>query len=159
MHWSVPLCTLQFAIDYEFFGPQMALAYQLDAISQGPKNSQFPGPNPLPFALIMDMHACYGCVHVGYLGKWEGVGPWKSRVFWAPSGTRLSARYHFTGPKKLSISRAQPPPTCPHNGPNVIKKSFITFPLLASMVTISASPRKQRCHTLHNIIIFLIFKL
>jgi hypothetical protein len=23
----------------EFFGPQMALAYQLDAISQGPKNS------------------------------------------------------------------------------------------------------------------------
>ena len=24
----------------EFFGPQMALAYRLDAISQGPKNSQ-----------------------------------------------------------------------------------------------------------------------
>jgi hypothetical protein len=35
-----------------------------------------------------------------------------SRVFWAPNGTRLSARCHFTGPKKLSISRAQPPPTC-----------------------------------------------
>ncbi len=28
----------------------MALAYQLDAISQGLKNSQFPGPNPLPLA-------------------------------------------------------------------------------------------------------------
>jgi hypothetical protein len=30
----------------EFFWPQMALAYRLDAISQGPKNSQIPGPNP-----------------------------------------------------------------------------------------------------------------
>ncbi len=36
------------------FGPQMALAYRLDAISQGPKNSQFPGPNPLPLALVKD---------------------------------------------------------------------------------------------------------
>ncbi len=51
-----------------------------------------------------------------FLGKWEGVGPWKSRVFWAPNGTLLSARCYFTGPKKLSISRAQPPPTCPRNG-------------------------------------------
>jgi len=41
----------------EFFGPQMALAYRLDAISQGPKNSRFPGPNPLPLALLMDMLA------------------------------------------------------------------------------------------------------
>ncbi len=38
------------------------------------------------------------------------------RVFWAPNGTCLSARCHFTGPKKLSISRIQPPPTCPSNG-------------------------------------------
>ena len=37
-------------------------------------------------------------------------------VFWAPNGTRLSARCHFTGPKKLSISRFQPCPTCPSNG-------------------------------------------
>ncbi len=37
-------------------------------------------------------------------------------VFWAPNGTRLSARCHFTGPKNLSNSRAQPPPTCPRNG-------------------------------------------
>jgi hypothetical protein len=35
----------------------MALAYRLDAISQGPNNSQFPGPNPLPLALVMDLHA------------------------------------------------------------------------------------------------------
>ncbi len=47
MYRSVPLCP-------EFFGPQMALAYRLDDISQGPKNSRFPGPNPLPLALIMD---------------------------------------------------------------------------------------------------------
>jgi hypothetical protein len=42
---------------WKFFGPQMALAYWLDAISQGPKKSQFPGPNPLQLALVMDMHA------------------------------------------------------------------------------------------------------
>ncbi len=35
----------------------MALAYRLDAISQDPKNSQIPGPNPLPLPLLMDMHA------------------------------------------------------------------------------------------------------
>jgi hypothetical protein len=29
-----------------------------------------------------------------------GVGPWKSRVFWAQNGTRPSARCHFTGPQK-----------------------------------------------------------
>ncbi len=33
---------------------QMALVYRLDAISQGPKKSRFPGPNPLPLALVMD---------------------------------------------------------------------------------------------------------
>jgi hypothetical protein len=37
-----------------FFGPHMALAYRLNAISQGPKESQFPGPDPLPLALVMD---------------------------------------------------------------------------------------------------------
>jgi hypothetical protein len=39
----------------------MALAYQLDAISQGPKNSQIPGPKPLSLALIMDMHPSKTC--------------------------------------------------------------------------------------------------
>ncbi len=42
---------------YPLLGLKMALAYQLDAISQGPKSSQIPGPNPLPLALVMDMHA------------------------------------------------------------------------------------------------------
>ena len=32
---------------FDFIGPQMALAFWLDAISQGPKISQFPGPYPL----------------------------------------------------------------------------------------------------------------
>jgi hypothetical protein len=40
-----------------FSGPQMALAWRLDAISQGPKKSWFPGPNPLPLALVMDLPA------------------------------------------------------------------------------------------------------
>ncbi len=37
--------------------PHIALAYRLDAISQGPKNSQFPRPNPLPLAHVMYMPA------------------------------------------------------------------------------------------------------
>jgi hypothetical protein len=41
----------------KYFGPKMALAYRLDVISQGPKNSQFSGPNPLPLALVIDPHA------------------------------------------------------------------------------------------------------
>ncbi len=36
--------------------------------------------------------------------------------FWAPNGTRLSARCYITGPKKLKISRAKHLPTCPSNG-------------------------------------------
>ncbi len=32
----------------------MALAYRLDAISQGPKIFLFPGPNPLPLAVVTD---------------------------------------------------------------------------------------------------------
>ncbi len=55
-----------------------------------------------------------GSIH--YRGKWEGVGPYKSRLFWVPNGTRLRARCHFTGRKQESISRAQPPPICPRNG-------------------------------------------
>ncbi len=40
------------ALEISSFWAQMELAYRLDAISQGPKFS-----NPLPLALIMDMHA------------------------------------------------------------------------------------------------------
>jgi hypothetical protein len=73
------------------------------------------------------MHAIYApmiytdsCVmflmHAGPL--WEQVGgglALEISSFWAPNGTRLLARWHFTGPKKLLISRAWPPPTCPRN--------------------------------------------
>ncbi len=47
----------------------------------------------------------------GYLRNIYGSG-----TQWASNGTRLSARCHFTGLQKLSISRAQPAPTCPGNG-------------------------------------------
>jgi hypothetical protein len=39
------------------FGPQMALAEWINAISKGSKKSRFPGPNPLPLALVMDLPA------------------------------------------------------------------------------------------------------
>ncbi len=42
---------------WEGVKPKMALAYRLVAISQGPKNSRIPGPNPLPLPLVIDMHA------------------------------------------------------------------------------------------------------
>ncbi len=45
------------------FGPQMALAYRLEAISQGPKNSRFPGPNPLPLALVKDAARIKSIMH------------------------------------------------------------------------------------------------
>jgi hypothetical protein len=53
---------------------------------------------------------------IHYEGKWEGVGPWKSRLFGAlwifiePLG-----EWHL-GPKKVEISRAQTHSTCPSNG-------------------------------------------
>jgi hypothetical protein len=47
----------------EFFGSQMALAYRLDVISQGPKNSQFPGPKKLLISRANPPPSCprYGC--------------------------------------------------------------------------------------------------
>jgi hypothetical protein len=44
-------------------GAQMALAYRLDAISQGPKKSRFPGPHPLPLALVMDAARIISITH------------------------------------------------------------------------------------------------
>jgi hypothetical protein len=59
----------------------MALAYRLNAVSQGPKNSRIPGPNPLRLALLMDMHA----------SKTLCTGLYKSQVhrwFYAQEPTR-----------------------------------------------------------------------
>jgi hypothetical protein len=71
---------------------------------------RFPGPNPLPLAQVMDLPA----------SKALRTGPYQSEVvlythrspFWGPKyiSTRLTTRNHFTGPNKVSISRAQPSP-------------------------------------------------
>jgi hypothetical protein len=42
---SVPLCTLLYSL-LLILGPQMALAYRLYVISQGPKILHFQGPIP-----------------------------------------------------------------------------------------------------------------
>jgi hypothetical protein len=46
----------------EFLDPKW-----LNAISKGPKNYRFPGPNPIPLALIMNLHAsktyARGCIN------------------------------------------------------------------------------------------------
>ncbi len=48
-----------------------------------------------------------GWLTLPYWHYWGGASDFfESRVLWAPNGTRLSARCHFTGLKKLSISRA-----------------------------------------------------
>ncbi len=41
----------------------MALAYRLEAISQGPKKSQFLGPDPFPLALVMDAARINSIMH------------------------------------------------------------------------------------------------
>jgi hypothetical protein len=51
--------------------PQMAFAYRLDAISQGPKNSRFPGPNPIPLAQVMDAARIKSITH----GDVKIIGP------------------------------------------------------------------------------------
>ncbi len=56
--------------------------------------------------------SCWFLISSGWVGGWggnsrRGRSEGKSRVFWAPNSTRLSARCHFTMPKKLSISFAQ----------------------------------------------------
>jgi hypothetical protein len=53
----------------DFFGPQMALAFRLNAISQGPKKYQFPGPSPLPPALVMDAARIKSITHKSYVHK------------------------------------------------------------------------------------------
>ncbi len=45
-----------------FLGPKWH-AYRLDAITQGLKNSRFPGPNPLPLAQVMDAARIISITH------------------------------------------------------------------------------------------------
>jgi hypothetical protein len=82
-------------------------------------------------------------VQIHYEGnKWEGDGPWKSRLFWAPK----MARCHFTGSQKVFISRAQPPPistsiTCENCYyiflPALFKRKLNLNFLLASLKTLT----------------------
>ncbi len=67
----------------------MALAYRLDAISQGPKKSRSPGPNPLPLALVMDaarikiiMHYAQDRINHRCIDGFM----YKSHVWFQPSG-------------------------------------------------------------------------
>ncbi len=46
---------------------------------------------------IMFLDACISIIS----GSGRGLGPGILKFFWAPNGTCLSARCHFTGPKKL----------------------------------------------------------
>ena len=50
MHRSVPLCTLQFPVVFNF----TALAAFQGGIDSGPKKSRGSEPNPIPLALVMD---------------------------------------------------------------------------------------------------------
>ncbi len=61
---------------------------------------------------------CFRCLRANpLLGQVEGgLGPGNLNVFVPQINTCLTVRCHFTGPKNASISRAPPPPTCPHNG-------------------------------------------
>jgi hypothetical protein len=49
---------------------------------------------------------------------------------WAPLGARLSARCHFTGPKKLSISRAQPHGRMNYKDTKPYMSAFLSVDLL-----------------------------
>ncbi len=49
-------------------------------------------------------------------GQVGGLGPWGSRVFWALWNSIEPIGECHLGPKKLEISMAQPPLTCPSNG-------------------------------------------
>jgi hypothetical protein len=58
-----------------------------------------------------------GSIH--YLGKWEGVGPWKSRVFWALCNGIEPIGKCYLGPNKLEK------PQYKHYTPST--GSYVTF--------------------------------
>ncbi len=50
------------------------------------------------------------------LGQVEGGYALENSIFWGPKLHSPDGLMHFTRPKKVIITRAQPPPTCPGNG-------------------------------------------
>jgi hypothetical protein len=91
-------------------------------------------------------------VHIHYEGnKWEGDVPRKSRLFWA----QKMVRCHFTGPQKVFISRAQPPPistsiTCENCNyiflPALFKRKLNLNFLLASLKTLTYFKNCSKSH-------------
>ncbi len=126
---SVLLCTLQVLLISDKFCDLSLLHWPLyRAVYRdvGRDGGQYGKKNLLHCALgshvhettygpLIDIYGLVRCGQIHYMGKWERVGPWKSRLFWASNGTHLTARCHCTSSKKISISRAQPPPNCPRN--------------------------------------------
>jgi hypothetical protein len=49
-----------------------------------PKNSRFPGPNPLPLAQAMDLHGsktlCQGCINHRYIGGFMQEGGFRTHT-------------------------------------------------------------------------------
>jgi hypothetical protein len=62
-------------------------------------------------------NACFWCrqILVYYEGKWDEVGPWKSRLFWYLWNCIEPLGECPLGPKPISRAH-QPPPTCQSNG-------------------------------------------
>jgi hypothetical protein len=64
---------------------------------------------PAVFVLQLQLHFLVLLHHSQPAEQLEELGPWKSRLFWAPSGTCLTARCHFTGPKNEKSLNFQGP--------------------------------------------------
>jgi hypothetical protein len=62
-------------------------------------------------------------VLIHFLGKWGRGWALEFSRFLGPQWQSPIGSIHFTGPKKLSNSRAQPDPTCPRYGYAVIHTS------------------------------------
>ncbi len=114
----------------EFFEPQMGLAYRLAAISQGPKSSLFPGPNPLPLALVMKLHTSKtlltGRINHRCINSYNMPVVYMALIiFWAQIA--LASLVAISGPKKVLIFRAHPFQRpwkwiCPHQNHYVLHK-------------------------------------
>jgi hypothetical protein len=103
---QAPLCTC--SSTPLSMGPETSLVGSLsaliDAISQGPKNSRIPGPNPLPLALVINLHAsktslCMGCINHRCINSYICYGSVycskSGSGFYLSSDKALTYRLHF----------------------------------------------------------------
>jgi hypothetical protein len=109
-----------------------ALAYRLDAISQGQKNSQFPGPNLLP-----QKHNARGCINHGCINSYMYLNGMCHETFGAEGGSpRLFV--HNAPYIKGKGDRMKPTSVC-----TLRTSGMERFPLLPVSCT-------SRFFTLHN---------